>query len=589
MNTQTNITQKTIQPIVHSGRKLRAKAMKRVSTDKQDVQRQEREIQRIARRIGAEIVGTVELQGVSGKDTLSHAQVQKLLGELESPDIDGLIIPAVDRLFRPQRLEDYQIGITFQNFRKFLWTETDGTIEMWTPEGRDAFIEAGKRAGAELRKIRQRSMSGKVNALTDPERLSKVPGGHTPLNSPSVPYGYEFVPRDRMRDIPAYMIIDEIEAATVRRCFDWAMLKLTCGAIASILNAEGVKTKRAGRINRKGHDGSDGMPVVEEKVNDGLWTEQTVYQMLTKSHYIGKYLAYPGTENETACTCPAIVAVDVFETVQLILEANKKEATGPTGEKREWLLTGMGWCKFCGHRLMTQTRRKIEDGYYICSFRSKPPVHCICTGPLPFLDKHILEPAVFDTTWAAVTTGDTLVRMIAEAYADAPGDPLAAAEAEVIRERLVGLRLTLERAHRNMTNPHYDEALAGPEFAAAKKAVVNEEFRLTQAMAAAAPRKTARPDDAAIVALAARLAATKPEGFAERRQWLHGIVASFVTDGKVVEIECLLSQDAFAEAAAGAEGVVADAVLIPSRRKYSTSELTPPLSAPISFRLTTTL
>lgn len=49
------------------------------------------------------------------------------------------------------------------------------------------------------------------------------------------------------------------------------------------------------------------------------WTEQTVYQMLTKEHYTGEYTAYPGTEFETRCRCYAIVERDVFEGVQLIL------------------------------------------------------------------------------------------------------------------------------------------------------------------------------------------------------------------------------------------------------------------------------
>lgn len=571
------------------GRKFRAKALKRVSTDGQDVARQERELHRIAKRVDAEIVSTLELHGVSGKDTLTHAQVQQILRELESPDIDGLIVPAVDRLFRPQRLEDYQIGITFQNFRKYLWTETDDTIEMWTPEGRDAFIEAGKRAGAELRKIRQRSMSGKINAITDPERIAKL-NGMTPLNSSAVPYGYRFIPRDRINDIPAHMVIDEAEAAIVRRCFSWAMLRITCHTIAGMLNSEGVRTKRFGKVDRKARNGADGKPAVSERINTGEWCEQTIYQMMTKQHYIGDYLAYAKTENETLCHCPAIVERDVWESVQLILADNAKNATGPSGSKREWLLTGLGRCKFCGHRLCAQSKGK--RCYYACSFRSKPPVRSICTGPLPSIEKAALETTVFDAAWKAITEAATLVRIIATAYADAPGDPLAAQEAERIRELLAKLERNEKRAWDNLQDSDISREVSKPAYTAAKKAVEHEQFRLAQALAAAAPRKANRPPDAAILALAAKLTATVPQTYADRHAWLHGIVTEFCTDGATVEIECAIPQDSFNEAVIELETAAADTgggLIIPKGCKYSASELFTPLTAPIVFRINATI
>jgi DNA invertase Pin-like site-specific DNA recombinase len=140
----------------------RAIGLVRVSTDAQDVARQRSDLKRLERQYGLTIIRTLELVGISGTATLSHADVQQVLREVQQPGTDGLACSAVDRLFRPRRGSDFAILNPFQDERKPLWTVRDGLLELWTDEGWERAMNAGTRAGSELREIRRRCMDGKA-------------------------------------------------------------------------------------------------------------------------------------------------------------------------------------------------------------------------------------------------------------------------------------------------------------------------------------------------------------------------------------------------------------------------------------------
>lgn len=530
----------------------------RVSTDKQDVLRQQRENARVAAKYRIKIIGTLELTGVSGKDMPNHAQVQELLVKISDPECDGLIVPAVDRIYRPTELEHFEIGKTFRHCRKPIWTNVDGVLELWTDDGFAKFIELGMIAKKERDRIRQRTMSGKREKITDAFEIAKL-DGMTPAISHAVPYGYKFVPRDRINDMPPHMVIHDEERIIVLRIFQWARQGIKCHTIAAMLNAEGVKSKRAGKVDVRGRDGSDGGKIVAERINDGKWSKQTVYQLLTDTHYLGYYLAFAGTDFETKCFCPALVEItfELWQSVQVILEDNKN-TPGPDGAKWKWLLTTLGRCKFCGERLMSHRSGNGKTGYYLCSKKSKPPAKAICTGPLPWIRQELLEPAVFESVWATFTDGDTLVRLIEAAHANAEPDPLALKEVAEIEANLAKLRRNVARALENLNDSDIPREQTKPVYTKAVADVRNAEYRLTQAKAAARPKLTMEHDPDAIRAMAKRLKTKKPQTFEQKREWLLGIVMEFRTDAKVVEIECAVPQELL--------GDDADLVLIGKRR-----------------------
>jgi DNA invertase Pin-like site-specific DNA recombinase len=140
----------------------RAKALLRVSSNYSDVKRQRNDLARLQKEHHLEIVGDpVELHGVSGTATLKHADVQRVLWEIEQPGVDGLMTSAIDRLARPKEGKDYAILDGFRQKRKFLWTKDEGELRLWVPAVWADAMNALTRAYLELCKIRDRSMDGK--------------------------------------------------------------------------------------------------------------------------------------------------------------------------------------------------------------------------------------------------------------------------------------------------------------------------------------------------------------------------------------------------------------------------------------------
>lgn len=139
----------------------KALGLTRVSTDTQDVARQRADIKKLKTKYDLDVVRILELIGVSGTATLSNAQVQQILREVQQSGIEGLACSSVDRLARPKRGADFGIATTFEEGRKTIWTVRDGELQMWTDEGWERFMNALTRAGSEWREIRRRTLDGK--------------------------------------------------------------------------------------------------------------------------------------------------------------------------------------------------------------------------------------------------------------------------------------------------------------------------------------------------------------------------------------------------------------------------------------------
>jgi DNA invertase Pin-like site-specific DNA recombinase len=139
----------------------KAMALLRVSTNTQDVERQRADIQKLKKWYDLDIVGTLELVGVSGTATLTNVQVQQVLREAQQPGVDGLAISAVDRLARPKKGAHYAIVDGLADARRTLWTVREGALKLWTGAGHERCMAALQRAGSEWREIRRRTINGK--------------------------------------------------------------------------------------------------------------------------------------------------------------------------------------------------------------------------------------------------------------------------------------------------------------------------------------------------------------------------------------------------------------------------------------------
>ena len=123
--------------------------------------------------------------GVSGTATLDNEQVQKILAELQDPNIQGIAISSLDRLFRPgKRWSQWAILDYFADANKVIYSHREGLIDPNTDEGYEKCLSAGGRAGAEWRILKQRTADGK---------MEKAQEGYLPYGNAR--YGYNVVGR----------------------------------------------------------------------------------------------------------------------------------------------------------------------------------------------------------------------------------------------------------------------------------------------------------------------------------------------------------------------------------------------------------
>jgi DNA invertase Pin-like site-specific DNA recombinase len=139
----------------------KAFALLRVSTDQQDTARQKTAVRRVAESHGLTIERTVELQDVSGRMVLAHRDIQHLLADLKRPDIAGVAVSALDRLFRPDNYSDFAILDSFRQTRKLIFSDKEGALDPASDSGFLMSLMSGAVAGQEWRTLRQRSQDGK--------------------------------------------------------------------------------------------------------------------------------------------------------------------------------------------------------------------------------------------------------------------------------------------------------------------------------------------------------------------------------------------------------------------------------------------
>jgi len=350
----------------------------RVSTDKQDVARQRADMERLKKKFNAEIVRVIELQGVSGTATLDDRQVQQVLRELENPDIDGLGLSSLDRLFRPgKRFGQYAMLDSFIDAHKKMWACREGEVDPATRDGAAKCTAAFGQAGAEWRNILETSTDGRRQALE----------AGRPVNTTPV-FGHIYI--DKHHGGPRYEI-DQAKAGIARDFFGWAATGTTSHAIAARLNDLGIKSN--------GYNGQPG----------GLWSSKVVRQMLRNTSYIGRK-----KQGDTFIDVPRIIDDQTFADAQRMMEKNKTTKSGRPSNK--YLLRHYLFCS-CGHRMRANAGRKKTGKHcpvYICG-RIDRGYHRLCDQSQ--VQVKMLEPVAWKSIWEVLTNPDLLLSL-GRAYMD---------------------------------------------------------------------------------------------------------------------------------------------------------------------------
>jgi hypothetical protein len=318
----------------------------RASGNDQDVLRQHRDLDWLEIRYGIQFSKRLAIEGLSGKDTLTDADVQKILGELADPKIAGLGISAVDRLTRPKDFHGYAIFERFVEVHKCIWSKREGHIELWTPEGHDKCIHAGQRARAELEEIRRRTMDEKLV-------LAKLGIQCTA----TTPYGYRFEKPSRRE---GKWVIYEPEAEVIREMYRRAaVLGWTGYRIAQWFNQEEILSARGGQ-----------------------WTAAVVRQTLRNGCYIGEARFARGKAHETTIAVPAILATPDqrawWDVVQVARAKNREARSGRPSSN--YLFQRLIFCRRCNKRL-TGRRKGRRYRAYQCSHLDRVTSKRLCLAP----------------------------------------------------------------------------------------------------------------------------------------------------------------------------------------------------------------
>ena len=312
----------------------------RYSSDKQDddsIAAQERACREYAAANGIHIVNVYADEAISGKGskTGKRAKYQKMLRDCERGGIDVILIHKYDRIARnlaehvslETRLQSWGVSLVAvaQNFgqskegkivRTLMWSLSEYYIDNLSDE-----VKKGHRETA---------LKGLHN------------GGYPP-------FGYDVVDQR--------YVINDLEAAYVRKLFDAAAQKQGYTSILQEMRERGIRGKRGKEIK---------------------YTQ--VYEMLRNEKYTGTYTYTPDEEPEARRkgkphaikienALPIIIDRARFEEVQKIMDGRKQ-----TGAKGGYMCSGLVYCE-CGAK-MHATKYERTGGtyrYYYCSKKCGAP------------------------------------------------------------------------------------------------------------------------------------------------------------------------------------------------------------------------
>ena len=217
-------------------------------------------------------------------------------------------------------------------------------------------------------------------------RKGKWTGGSSPL-------GYDVVDRK--------LIVNEVEAALVRRIYDLYLDKRSAVAVAQALTAEHRTTKHHIASNGNSRGARD-------------WDKNSVLYILSSPIPAG-LMPSAGEVYDGAHT--AIIERSLYDRVQVLLAEKGGDRAIRHGRNPEYILTGILRCAICGQAFTPASNRRSNGKvyrYYRCSTRDKKGKEACASAPLPAM---AIEGFVVQRVREALADGK-LVKAVAKAAKD---------------------------------------------------------------------------------------------------------------------------------------------------------------------------
>lgn len=336
----------------------RAAIYARISDDPQGtalgVTRQLEDGQELAARRGWSVGDRLYVDNdVSATRGRTRPEYERLLSDMESGDVQAVVVWALDRLHRrPVELEHF---ISLAERRGVELASVSGAVDLGTKDGQLHARIMGAVAAAEARGISDR-VRRKQQELREQGK---------PFGGGIRPFGWQY---DRMTLIPA-------EAAEIRSIAQRLVAGQSVGEIVRDLNERGVPTvsqrmeedrTAKGRTSR-----SHGRP----------WSRTSVRSMMSKPRLAG-LLTYKG-EVLGPGAWPPILTAEQFQQVQIALQQRRPHTAA--SNTRKYLLSGIATCSDpdCGKGLQIANQGPGVKGY-------KCPTGRHVTRSMRHLDRHVV-------------------------------------------------------------------------------------------------------------------------------------------------------------------------------------------------------
>lgn len=287
---------------------------------------------------GWEVVETYDLSGVSGKAVLEHSATRRMLDDVRSGRISGLVFSKLARLARNAR-DLLEISEIFQRHNADL-VATQESIDTSTPAGRLFFGMIANVAQFEREEIIDRiEASNETRAKLGKRITGQSSFGFQWVDNKLVPHPDE---------APVRKLIYELFAQHQRK-----------KAVARILNERGYRTRSGAKFAVSGIQRLLTNP-------DAKGLQRVRYSLLdpkTKSKILRPEDEWFWHE------CPPIVSVELWDQCNEILERQAKGyKPGPRGK---YLFAGKVRCA-CGEKMYVLSKNRPK--YYCRACRNKLPL-----------------------------------------------------------------------------------------------------------------------------------------------------------------------------------------------------------------------